>query len=196
MTSTTHLKRLSALAVLAVASALVAFSGAWFASTDESEGSSVTTANVALQLFTSTERETPAPDDTAAGTVVLDATHLRPGAPARERTVELRNGGDVDIELAITKVGDGGPETAALLQALTLSVDDCGADATCASPDVRLRRVAEGRRHRLAPRLARTRREPLHPPAPDLAARERRPRSLRPRDRDRAALVGDDDVTC
>jgi hypothetical protein len=129
------LKRLSlGLMAVGAASATVVSSGAFVVSTDDSAANSVTAANVALRLFTPAQHESADPDDTAAGTVLLDAADLRPGAPARETVVEMQNAGDVPTDLAITQAGDGGPDTAALLQALRLTVEDCAGDDSCSAP--------------------------------------------------------------
>jgi hypothetical protein len=72
------------------------------------------------------------------GTTVLDGAFLRPGQ-TRSQTVELKNAGTVaagGVAIAADQHADT-PPSAGLGMVLALVVDDCGADAACATPDQR-----------------------------------------------------------
>jgi hypothetical protein len=120
-----------AAAALCVAVVGVGFSGASFRANGSASGK-VSTAGVAVQLFTPASRAAGA--RTAAGSFLIPGDDLRPAGPARETIVDLRNGGDTPARLTLGLSGlpqDG--RGLDLLEALELSVESCGASATCTS---------------------------------------------------------------
>jgi len=122
-----------AVAALCVAVVGVGFSGASFRAAHSADAK-VSTAGVSVQVFTPQSRVAGA--RTAAGSVLLPGDDLRPGGPARETIVDLRNGGDAPARLTLGQSGlpqDG--KGLDLLKALQLSVDSCGVSATCAVHD-------------------------------------------------------------
>lgn len=118
------MRRLAAVALLALAVAGVARSGAAFVGALDEAPSTVAAGTLSLEAGASNRSP-------------VDAAFMRPGG-TRTGVVELRNAGTVDATLQ-ARVGDieSDPAAAGLASILTLRLEDCGADATCGHPDVR-----------------------------------------------------------
>lgn len=112
-----------ALALLVVAAGAAGLSAA--ALSDHVEGLPSALQGGTLQLSTG-----------HAGVAVLDGAFLRPGL-RRSGTIELRNDGTVGAEVSVRQSGlADAPAAAGLSAVLGLTVEDCGADAGCATPRV------------------------------------------------------------